>query len=44
LPVSATYIIDQKGTIAWAFVDADYRNRAEPADILQALKALKTAK
>ena len=44
LPVSATYVIDQKGTVAWAFVDADYRNRAETADILKALAALRPAK
>lgn len=34
LPLAATYIIDRKGIIRWAFVDADYRKRAEPADIV----------
>ena len=41
LPLAATYIIDTDGTIAWAFVNEDYRNRAEPRDILAALEALK---
>tara|TARA_R110002096_G_scaffold238581_2_gene430119 strand:- start:6791 stop:7504 length:714 start_codon:yes stop_codon:yes gene_type:complete len=40
LPLAATYIIDKDGTIQWAFLDADYRNRAEPTDIVAALKAL----
>ncbi len=34
LPLAATYIIDRKGIIRWAFADADYRKRAEPADIV----------
>jgi len=33
LPLSATYIIDESGEIIYAFLDADYRNRAEPAEI-----------
>jgi peroxiredoxin len=33
LPLAATYIIDPDGTIAYAFLDADYRNRAEPSVI-----------
>lgn len=41
LPVPATYVIDQGGVIRWAFVDADYTKRAEPADILTALDALR---
>jgi len=40
LPLSATYIIDSSGTIRWSFVDADYRKRAEPSDIVAALKKL----
>jgi len=40
LPLAATYVIDTDGTIAWAFVDADYRKRAEPADILAALERI----
>ena len=40
LPLAATYVIDQGGTIRYAFLDAEYRNRAEPAAILDALKSL----
>ncbi len=38
LPLAATYIIDRKGVIRWAFADADYRKRAEPADIVTFLQ------
>lgn len=38
LPLAATYVIDQSGVIRYAFLDAEYRNRAEPADILAALE------
>lgn len=38
LPLAATYIIDQKGEIIYAFLDADYRNRAEPSDLTDFLK------
>lgn len=41
LPLPATYVIDREGTIRWAFADADYTTRAEPADILAALDALR---
>ncbi|HLP83733.1 MAG TPA: peroxiredoxin-like family protein [Phycisphaerales bacterium] len=44
LPLSATYVIGTDGVIRYAFVDADYRNRAEPAEIVAALKALQSAK
>lgn len=37
LPLAATYVIDQQGIIRYAFLDAEYRNRAEPADILAVL-------
>ena len=39
LPIAATYIIQSDGTISYAFLDAEYRNRAEPAEILAALEA-----
>jgi len=41
LPLAATYIIDTDGTIKYAFVDADYRNRAEPKEITAFLKTMK---
>lgn len=41
LPLAATYIINTDGTVTYAFLDADYRKRAEPAAILGALDKLK---
>ncbi len=38
LPLAATYIINQEGEIIYAFLDADYRNRAEPSEITAFLK------
>ena len=38
LPISATYVIGQDGRIIYAYTDADYRDRAEPADVLKVLK------
>lgn len=32
--------IDTNGIIKYAFIDTDYRKRAEPADILAAIKAI----
>jgi peroxiredoxin len=40
LPIPATYVIDRMGTITLAFIDVDYRNRLEPADIVTALETL----
>jgi len=37
LPVSATYVIDANGTIIYAYTDADYRDRADPKDVLAVL-------
>lgn len=41
LPLAATYIIDKNGIIKYAFLDADYRKRAEPDDLIKVLKVLK---
>jgi len=38
LPISATYIIGRDGIIVYAYTDADYRDRADPTDILAVLK------
>lgn len=38
LPLAATYIIDENGEIIYAFLDADYRNRAEPSELTEFLK------
>ena len=40
LPIPSTYVIDTDGTIALAFVDVDYSNRLDPAEIFTALQSL----
>ncbi|WP_412062474.1 peroxiredoxin-like family protein [Rubrivirga sp. IMCC45206] len=40
LPMPATFVIDLDGTVRYAFVDPDYTQRAEPADVVAALQAL----
>jgi peroxiredoxin len=40
LPLAATYVIDTKGRIRWAFLDSDYKKRAEPAEVVAAIKSL----
>jgi peroxiredoxin len=42
LPLAATYVIDSKHRIKYAFLDADYRNRAEPDEVIQNLVQLKS--
>jgi peroxiredoxin len=39
-PVPATYIVDRSGVIRFVFAESDYRKRAEPTDIIDALKEL----
>ena len=39
LPLAATYVINKSGKITYAFLDADYKKRAEPSDVVQAVKA-----
>jgi peroxiredoxin len=41
LPLAATYVIGTDKKIHYAFLDVDYRNRAEPSEIIEALKKLK---
>ncbi len=40
LPLAATYIVKTDGTIEYAFVDADYKKRAETNELIEKLKAL----
>jgi peroxiredoxin len=40
LPLAATYVIDQQDVIRYAFLDADYKKRAEPRDVVKALKKM----
>jgi alkyl hydroperoxide reductase subunit AhpC len=44
LPLAATYIIGKNGVIQYAFLNADYRNRAEPFEIVEQLKLLRKKK
>ncbi|MEQ8961908.1 MAG: peroxiredoxin-like family protein [Coleofasciculus sp. C2-GNP5-27] len=43
LPIPATYVIAQDGTIIHAFVEVDYTKRLDPAEIIAALKQLSVA-
>lgn len=40
LPLAATYVINKNGIIQYAFLSADYRERAEPAEIISVLKKI----
>lgn len=40
LPMPATYVVGRDGRIAFAFVDPDYRSRAEPSAVVGALRRL----
>jgi len=40
LPVPSTFVIDRDGTVRFASVDADWRVRVDPSDVVAALKAL----
>ena len=41
LPIAATYVINRDGKVVYAFVNPDYTQRAEPADIVAAVANLK---
>lgn len=41
LPVPATYVVDRARTVRFADVEVDYRRRANPDDILNAIARLK---
>ena len=38
LPLPATYVIGRDGRILYAHIEADYRERAEPAEVIAAIK------
>ena len=40
LPLPATYVVDRGGRIGYAYVEVDYRLRAEPADVLAVVRGL----
>lgn len=41
LPLSATYIVDKKGIIKYAFLEPDYKKRAEPDVVIAELGKIK---
>ena len=43
LPVTATYVIDADGIVRFAFVDVDFRVRADPAVVIAVVEALRRA-
>ena len=40
LPLAATYVINTSGEITYAFLDADYKKRAEPSEVVDAVRSL----
>jgi len=38
LPLPATYVIRQDGSVAYHFADADYTKRLDPEEVVKALK------
>lgn len=40
LPLPATFVIGKDGKIAYVFAELDYTKRAEPADVIDAVKAV----
>jgi peroxiredoxin len=40
LPVPATFVLAQDGVVAWRFAEVDFSRRAEPADIIAAVRSL----
>jgi len=41
LPLAVTYVVNKQGKIAYAFVDTDYKKRAEPDVIIENLRRIK---
>lgn len=41
LPISATYVVDKKGNIVYAYIEPDYKKRAEPSALIETLAKLK---
>jgi len=41
LPLSATYVVNQKGEIVYAFLETDYKKRADPQVIIETLSKIK---
>ncbi|WP_145094820.1 hypothetical protein [Rosistilla carotiformis] len=37
LPIPATFVLNRNGVVTWRFVNLEYRQRAEPDDVIAAL-------
>jgi hypothetical protein len=44
LPVPPTFMLDRTGIVTWRFLEAGYWERAEPNDVLEALRRSNTKK
>jgi len=44
LPLPATYVVGRDGVIQFAHIESDYRMRAEPTDVLHALRKIGISK
>ncbi len=42
LPLSATYVVNRKGEIVYAYLEPDYKKRAEPQTIIETLLKIKS--
>ena len=42
LPLSATYVIETDGKVAYSLLDVDYKKRAETGEIIKILESLKS--
>jgi peroxiredoxin len=40
-PHPATYVIDQRGTVRWKFIETDYKKRPTTEQILKALREIR---
>lgn len=40
LPVPATFVLDREGVVRFAFVDPDFRNRADPGEVIAVVRSL----
>lgn len=43
LPMPGTYVIDSTGQVVYAFVDPNYKKRAEPLDVLKAVEEIQAS-
>lgn len=40
LPMPGTYVIDTKGQVVYAYVDPNYKKRAEPLEVLEVVEGI----